>query len=109
MIACKSYLPFLILNIVCQKFAGEGLRTLALAWRPLEERGFAEWKRRHQAAALALHDRDEQLDAIYEEIETDLLLIGTPTWPVGPYVSDIRSEGSCKVIRAVRIPECPRL
>ncbi|KAJ8718438.1 hypothetical protein PYW08_002675 [Mythimna loreyi] len=58
------------------KFAGEGLRTLALAWRPLEERGFAEWKRRHQAAALALHDRDEQLDAIYEEIETDLLLIG---------------------------------
>ncbi|XP_012548814.1 probable phospholipid-transporting ATPase IM [Bombyx mori] len=58
------------------KFAGEGLRTLALAWRPLEERGFAEWKRRHHAAALALHDRDEQLDAIYEEIETDLLLLG---------------------------------
>ncbi|XP_045501298.1 probable phospholipid-transporting ATPase IM isoform X1 [Colias croceus] len=58
------------------KFAGEGLRTLALAWRPLEERGFAEWKRRHQAAALALHDRDERLDAIYEEIETDLLLMG---------------------------------
>ncbi|XP_026741089.1 probable phospholipid-transporting ATPase IM isoform X3 [Trichoplusia ni] len=58
------------------KFAGEGLRTLALAWRPLEERGFAEWKRRHHAAALALHDRDEQLDAIYEEIETDLLLMG---------------------------------
>ncbi|XP_060804659.1 probable phospholipid-transporting ATPase IM isoform X1 [Amyelois transitella] len=58
------------------KFAGEGLRTLALAWRPLEERGFAEWKRRHQAAALALHDRDEQLDAIYEEIETDLMLMG---------------------------------
>ncbi|XP_073960226.1 probable phospholipid-transporting ATPase IM [Choristoneura fumiferana] len=58
------------------KFAGEGLRTLALAWRPLEERGFAEWKRRHQVAALALHDRDEQLDAIYEEIETDLLLLG---------------------------------
>uniref|UniRef100_A0A2A4JA38 Phospholipid-transporting ATPase n=1 Tax=Heliothis virescens TaxID=7102 RepID=A0A2A4JA38_HELVI len=61
------------------KFAGEGLRTLALAWRPLEERYFSEWKRRHQAAALALHDRDEQLDAIYEEIETDLLLMGTYT------------------------------
>ncbi|XP_041980875.1 probable phospholipid-transporting ATPase IM isoform X4 [Aricia agestis] len=58
------------------KFAGEGLRTLALAWRPLEERGFAEWKRRHHAAALALHDRDERLDAIYEEIETDLVLLG---------------------------------
>ncbi|GBP31603.1 Phospholipid-transporting ATPase ID [Eumeta japonica] len=61
------------------KFAGEGLRTLALAWRPLEERGFIEWKRRHQAAALALHDRDEQLDAIYEEIETDLHLMGEPS------------------------------
>lgn len=59
-----------------QKFAGEGLRTLALAWRALDERGFLEWKRRHQTAALALHDRDEQLDAIYEEIETDLMLIG---------------------------------
>lgn len=58
------------------KFAGEGLRTLALAWRPLGEQSFAEWKRRHHAAALALHDRDEQLDAIYEEIETDLLLMG---------------------------------
>ncbi|RVE54299.1 hypothetical protein evm_001126 [Chilo suppressalis] len=58
------------------KFAGEGLRTLALAWRPLDERGFAEWKHRHQRAALALHDRDEQLDAIYEEIETDLQLMG---------------------------------
>ncbi|CAB3244555.1 unnamed protein product [Arctia plantaginis] len=58
------------------KFAGEGLRTLALAWRPLGEQDFAAWKRRHHAAALALHDRDEQLDAIYEEIETDLLLMG---------------------------------
>lgn len=58
------------------KFAGEGLRTLALAWRPLGDQDFAAWKRRHQAAALALHDRDEQLDAIYEEIETDLLLMG---------------------------------
>ncbi|XP_048484790.1 probable phospholipid-transporting ATPase IM isoform X4 [Plutella xylostella] len=58
------------------KFAGEGLRTLALAWRPLDERYFNEWKRRHQAAALAIHDRDEQLDAIYEEIETDLQLVG---------------------------------
>ncbi|XP_075979890.1 ATPase phospholipid transporting 8B isoform X1 [Anticarsia gemmatalis] len=58
------------------KFAGEGLRTLALAWRALGEADFAAWKRRHHAAALALHDRDEQLDAIYEEIETDLLLMG---------------------------------
>lgn len=58
------------------KFAGEGLRTLALAWRPLEERRFADWKRRHQEAALALRGREEQLDAIYEEIERDLLLLG---------------------------------
>ncbi|XP_026326260.1 probable phospholipid-transporting ATPase IM isoform X2 [Hyposmocoma kahamanoa] len=58
------------------KFAGEGLRTLALAWRPLDERGFTEWKRRHQQAALSMDDRDEKLDAIYEEIEKDLLLLG---------------------------------
>ncbi|XP_077285746.1 ATPase phospholipid transporting 8B [Arctopsyche grandis] len=58
------------------KFAGEGLRTLVLAWRPLEESYFSDWKHRHQQAALAIHDRDDQLDAIYEEIERDLQLIG---------------------------------
>ncbi|XP_050303253.1 probable phospholipid-transporting ATPase IM isoform X2 [Anthonomus grandis grandis] len=58
------------------KFAGEGLRTLCLAYCDLEENFFNDWKQRHQEAAIALEGRDEKLDSIYEEIERDLLLIG---------------------------------
>ncbi|KAL3278639.1 hypothetical protein HHI36_016178 [Cryptolaemus montrouzieri] len=58
------------------KFAGEGLRTLCLASRDLDEDFFNNWKLRHQQAAIALEGRDEQLDAIYEEIERDMVLVG---------------------------------
>jgi hypothetical protein len=59
-----------------QKFAGEGLRTLCLVVRDLDETFFSDWKHRHQEAALSLDNRDEKLDAIYEEIERDMTLIG---------------------------------
>ncbi|GJQ74496.1 hypothetical protein Trydic_g21365 [Trypoxylus dichotomus] len=58
------------------KFAGEGLRTLCLACRDLDEEFFNDWKQRHQQAALSLEDRDEKLDKIYEEIERDMILLG---------------------------------
>ncbi|XP_055843321.1 probable phospholipid-transporting ATPase IM [Episyrphus balteatus] len=58
------------------KFAGEGLRTLALAERHLEEDFFNSWRRRQQDAAVALTDREDKLDAIYEEIECELELVG---------------------------------
>lgn len=58
------------------KFAGEGLRTLCLAIRDLDEVFFANWKQRHQEAALSMENRDEKLDSIYEEIERDMTLVG---------------------------------
>ncbi|XP_066994070.1 phospholipid-transporting ATPase ID isoform X1 [Anabrus simplex] len=58
------------------KFAGEGLRTLCLAVRDLDEVFFNNWKHRHQEAALSLENRDEKLDVIYEEIEKDMTLLG---------------------------------
>ncbi|XP_071051029.1 probable phospholipid-transporting ATPase IM isoform X2 [Onthophagus taurus] len=58
------------------KFAGEGLRTLCLAYRDLDEEFFNDWKQRHQQAALSLDDRDEKLDMIYEEIERNMILLG---------------------------------
>lgn len=42
----------------------------------LDENFFNNWKQRHQEAAISLEDRDEKLDAIYEEIERDMELIG---------------------------------
>uniref|UniRef100_A0A3B3HUL8 Phospholipid-transporting ATPase n=1 Tax=Oryzias latipes TaxID=8090 RepID=A0A3B3HUL8_ORYLA len=58
------------------EFAGEGLRTLALAYKDLDEEYFDQWKRRHHEASTSLDDREGQLDLLYEEIEKDLLLLG---------------------------------
>ncbi|XP_042229397.1 phospholipid-transporting ATPase ID-like isoform X3 [Homarus americanus] len=57
-------------------FAGEGLRTLCLAYKDLEEDYFQDWKSRHHEAAISLESREEKLDAIYEEVEKDLILLG---------------------------------
>lgn len=57
-----------------QEYAGEGLRTLALAYKDLDEDEFEKWKERHHEASTTLEDREAKLDAIYEEIEKDLLV-----------------------------------
>uniref|UniRef100_A0A8C7DFF7 Phospholipid-transporting ATPase n=1 Tax=Oncorhynchus kisutch TaxID=8019 RepID=A0A8C7DFF7_ONCKI len=58
------------------EFAGEGLRTLALAYKDLDEEYFSSWKQRHHEASTALEDREDKLDLLYEEIEKDLMLLG---------------------------------
>uniref|UniRef100_A0A3Q2TU48 Phospholipid-transporting ATPase n=1 Tax=Fundulus heteroclitus TaxID=8078 RepID=A0A3Q2TU48_FUNHE len=58
------------------EFAGEGLRTLALAYKDLDEEYFRQWKQRHHEASISLEDKESQLDELYEEIEKDLLLLG---------------------------------
>lgn len=59
-----------------QKFAGEGLRTLALAERYIDEDFFYEWRKRQQEAATSLNCREDRLGEIYEEIECEMSLIG---------------------------------
>lgn len=34
------------------------------------------WKERHEEASKAIQDRDDQLAAVYEEIERDMILAG---------------------------------
>uniref|UniRef100_A0A8C4I161 Phospholipid-transporting ATPase n=1 Tax=Dicentrarchus labrax TaxID=13489 RepID=A0A8C4I161_DICLA len=58
------------------EFAGEGLRTLALAYKDLDEEYFNQWQQRHHEASTDLDDRESKLDQLYEEIEKDLLLLG---------------------------------
>ncbi|XP_053948295.1 probable phospholipid-transporting ATPase IM isoform X3 [Anastrepha ludens] len=58
------------------KFAGEGLRTLVLAERRLDEDYYMEWLERQQIAAVSLDAREEKLSAMYEEIESELILVG---------------------------------
>uniref|UniRef100_A0A3Q3X8Y6 Phospholipid-transporting ATPase n=1 Tax=Mola mola TaxID=94237 RepID=A0A3Q3X8Y6_MOLML len=58
------------------EFAGDGLRTLALAYKDLDEDYFKEWQQRHHEASTEMEDREGKLDQLYEEIEKDLLLLG---------------------------------
>ncbi|MEQ2291993.1 Phospholipid-transporting ATPase ID, partial [Ameca splendens] len=58
------------------EYAGDGLRTLALAYKHLEETYMEEWIQRHHEASTALEGREERLDQLYEEIEKDMILLG---------------------------------
>ncbi|XP_075885168.1 phospholipid-transporting ATPase ID-like [Nelusetta ayraudi] len=58
------------------EYAGDGLRTLALAYKDLDEDYMVEWRRRHHEASISMEEREEKLDKLYEEIESDLLLLG---------------------------------
>ncbi|XP_043952350.1 phospholipid-transporting ATPase ID-like [Gambusia affinis] len=58
------------------EYAGDGLRTLVLAYKHLKENYMEEWTKRHHEASTALEGREERLDELYEEIEKDMILLG---------------------------------
>lgn len=59
------------------EFAEEGLRTLFIAKKELEDQEYAQWKAESDEAKLALSDREERVAAVDEKIETQLQLIGS--------------------------------
>lgn len=58
------------------KFASEGLRTLCLANKEIDEQIYREWKIKLNDASCSLENREDKVDACYEEIEKNLFLIG---------------------------------
>lgn len=52
------------------------MRTLVCAERELDEDFFMIWREKQEEAALSLDGREDKLDAIYEEIECDMQLVG---------------------------------
>lgn len=58
------------------EFAGEGLRTLALAYKDVDEDYFAVWTKRLLFASTVIENREDQLAVLYEEIEQGLKLLG---------------------------------
>lgn len=50
-------------------FAGEGLRTLALAYKELDEEYCDVWMKKFLFLSSVLESREDQLAALYEEIE----------------------------------------
>ncbi|KAG3287472.1 phospholipid-transporting ATPase FetA-like [Ictidomys tridecemlineatus] len=57
-------------------FASEGLRTLMVAYRELDDKFFQTWRKKHNEACLSVKDREIKLSTVYEEIEKDLMLLG---------------------------------
>ena len=59
---------------VFQEFAREGLRTLIVAYRELDNSFFHDWSKKHSEACLSLENRENKISTIYEEIEKDLMV-----------------------------------
>lgn len=58
------------------EYAEDGLRTLCLAGRELEEKEVAEFLQKHHEASCETEGRQEKMDKVAEEIEKKLLLHG---------------------------------
>jgi magnesium-transporting ATPase (P-type) len=58
-------------------YAQEGLRTLFLAEKYIDEEFYEEWLKESTKAKLEVNDREEKVAAVDEKIETDLELIGS--------------------------------
>lgn len=61
---------------VLKEMAEDGLRTLCLGGRDLDFTEFEGWLSKYEAAACATEERQEKLDQVAEEIETNLELHG---------------------------------
>lgn len=47
-----------------------------LADRQIQKDFYDEWSSRHYEASTSMEDREDKLNAIYEEIESNLILVG---------------------------------
>uniref|UniRef100_A0A4W4EZY0 Phospholipid-transporting ATPase n=1 Tax=Electrophorus electricus TaxID=8005 RepID=A0A4W4EZY0_ELEEL len=79
------------------EFAGDGLRTLALAYRDLSEEQWEEWAERYHGADKAIDYREDRLAAAYEEIEQDMMLLGATA------IEDKLQEGIAETITVLSL------
>ncbi|KAI9179413.1 hypothetical protein H9P43_004733 [Blastocladiella emersonii ATCC 22665] len=77
-------------------FADEGLRTLCLAYRILDENEFLAWIDTYNDACSSIEGRDAKIDATAEAIERDLILLGATA------IEDRLQEGVPDCIQILR-------
>ncbi|TFK30277.1 phospholipid-translocating ATPase [Coprinopsis marcescibilis] len=58
------------------EFASQGLRTLTLAYKVVPEQEYQAWAERYHQATVSLDDREEKIEAVCDEIEQNLRLLG---------------------------------
>ncbi|VDL88566.1 unnamed protein product [Schistocephalus solidus] len=59
-----------------EEFAEAGLRTLCIAYSVLESDFYEQWKSAYHEASISLENRDAKLEAVAEQIEQNLMLMG---------------------------------
>lgn len=59
-----------------EMFAREGLRTLCIAQKELDEDEYQAWNREHDLAAAAIFDREDKLEKVSDIMERELTLLG---------------------------------
>jgi phospholipid-translocating ATPase len=59
-----------------ESFANNGLRTLCIAYRYLDEEEYFTWARTYDAATNAIENREEEIDKANALIEHSLLILG---------------------------------
>ncbi|XP_018598718.1 phospholipid-transporting ATPase IG-like isoform X1 [Scleropages formosus] len=64
------------IRVHVERDAKEGYRTLCVAYKRLGNEDFARVDAELREARLSLHDREEKLMAVYNQVETDMILIG---------------------------------
>ncbi|CDK28965.1 unnamed protein product [Kuraishia capsulata CBS 1993] len=80
-----------------EEYAKEGLRTLCIARKYIDEDVFREWQARYKEASNSVaEDREEKLDIIGDEIESDLFLLG------GTAIEDRLQDGVPSSIAIIR-------
>uniref|UniRef100_A0A915LD06 P-type phospholipid transporter n=1 Tax=Meloidogyne javanica TaxID=6303 RepID=A0A915LD06_MELJA len=58
------------------KFATDGLRTLCVAYKIVDGEYCEKWLERLHEALIDLENKDKRVDALYEEMECDMILLG---------------------------------
>lgn len=65
-------------NAHLETLGSEGLRTLMVAKRELDDDYYSGWAKRYDEASRLLDGRKEAQDALADEIERDMFLLGNP-------------------------------
>lgn len=60
-----------------EEYSNEGLRCLLLGFKKISEKNYNEWEERYRMASTTMEDRDEQIEAVQDEMERNLTLIGS--------------------------------
>ena len=59
-----------------KQFAADGLRTLCLAYKNLDEAEFNAWKKEYDEASCLIDAREEKVAEVCNKLETNLMLLG---------------------------------